>query len=199
MTSYSQANEYIVLSDLFTRIGTTNRTSVEFGARDGYLHSNTRLFIEKGWTGHQWDCNPSKDVKGEFITAENVNEVFKRHKVPDEFDLLSIDIDGNDLWVWKALNYNPRVLIIEFNPFLKGSKTIPYDPVFKWDKTRFFGASADALCKISKQKGYKLTAQVANNLVFCLESIDNIMEISPEVTGRSGHPPDHLNRRFMDV
>lgn len=173
--SYSQAGEDIFLYHIFKRIGTTNKVSVEFGGSNGYGCSNTRFFVnEEGWTGHFWDIDPKgDDVKKEKITMENVNSIFKKYKIPQNLDLLSIDIDGNDYWVWKALKWSPRVLIIEFNPSWPKNKAmaIKYNPDIEFKQTNYYGASWAALKKLSDAKGYKLIMCMGCNMIFIKKSI----------------------------
>lgn len=98
-------------------------------------------------------------MQKEFITAENINSLFKKYAVPQDFDLLSIDIDGNDYWVWQAIEgYSARVVVIEYNSSLlpNESKSIRYDPSFTWDGTNYYGASLLALAKLGGVKGYTL-------------------------------------------
>jgi hypothetical protein len=158
---YSQNGEDGILEELFHRIGTTNRFFVEFGVQDG-SECNTRYLKDRnGWRGIWLDGDgDGNDVQKAFITAENINGLFEQYRVPYEFDLLSIDIDGNDLWVWKALNdvYNPRVVVIEYNSTVPRwkSASIAYDPSHVWDGTNYFGASLKALNKIATEKGYQL-------------------------------------------
>lgn len=161
---YSQNGEDGILAAIFSKIGTTNKFFVEFGVGNG-SQCNTRLLGEtKGWSGLLMDGheNNPDSIKKEFITAENINELFEKYKVPKSFDLLSIDIDGNDYWVWRALDerYVPRVLVIEYNASIsiEESKTIKYDPKFIWDGTNYFGGSLLALTQLAKSKGYELLA-----------------------------------------
>jgi len=168
-TWWSQNGEDKIAAGLFKTIGIVNQTAVEFGALDGRHNSNTAHFREQGWTCHLWDSGPLDPmVAKKVITAENVNETFDAAGVPYEFDLLSIDIDGNDLWVWKALAYRPRVVIIEYNPYwgVKKSRTVPYDTERQWDGTVYYGASIRALVTLGAQKGYDLAAATRSNLVF---------------------------------
>lgn len=161
---YSQNGEDGVLREIFRRIGATNRYFVEFGVGPEGRERNTRLLEQRyGWTGLLMDCcapvgHPR--VRREMITAENIDDLFVKHEVPEDFDLLSIDIDGNDYWVWKALHtrYRPRVLLMEYNSAIAGdeSKTIAYDPGFRWSGTDYFGASLLALERLSRTKGYTL-------------------------------------------
>jgi hypothetical protein len=160
---YSQNGEDGLLQAIFQKIGVTNKFAVEFGVENG-SECNTRYLVErKGWIALQMDPAdhaPTSQIKKEFITAENINEVFKKHNVPASFDLLSIDIDGNDYWVWKALDpfYTPRVVVMEYNGKFPPteSKTIPYDPDFRWDGSDYYGASLGALSKLAGAKGYTL-------------------------------------------
>jgi hypothetical protein len=84
--------------------------------------------------------------------------LFARFGVPQNFDLLSIDLDGNDFWVWRAIESRPRVVVIEYNsaygPYER--KTIPYDPYHLSSPTDYFGASLLALHELGQRKGYTL-------------------------------------------
>jgi len=158
----SQNGEDGVIEAIFSAIGVTNRYFVEFGCEDA-VECNTANLLEQGWSGLLMDYggvskNPKADVKKEFITAENIQHLFAKYEVPWEFDLLSIDIDGNDFWVWQRIAHRPRVVIIEYNAHVppNQSRTIPYDPTFQWRGTDFFGASLLALKELGQQKGYTL-------------------------------------------
>lgn len=157
---YSQNGEDGLIQYIFHHIDTTNQYVVEIGAGDG-KENNTRNLKRLGWHCIQIDGQEAPGIKSHFITAENVQPILKKYRVPKAFDLLSIDIDGNDYWVWKAItDYNPRVVVIEYNASLdpESTLTIPYDPNFNWDGTTFFGASLGALDKLGRQKGYRLIA-----------------------------------------
>ena len=160
---YSQNGEDGIIARLFELLGTTNRYYVEFGTGTTGAQRNTRLLDQSDWTGLLMDLGASErapNVKKERITAENINQLFAKYDVPLEFDLLSIDIDGNDYWVRKAIgrNYLPRVLVMEYNASFPPpqSKTITYDPNFYWRKTNYFGASLTALMKLNASFGYRL-------------------------------------------
>ncbi len=159
---YSQQGEDGILEYIFYKTGTSNKYFVEFGVGNGN-ECNTRLLREmKGWQGLWMDSGKHNNhhIHQEFITAENINDIFRKYNVPRNFDLLSIDIDGNDYWVWKALDtvYAPRVVVIEYNSKYAPSKSkvIEYDPNFKWDCTDYFGASLLAHVKLAEAKGYSL-------------------------------------------
>ena len=119
------------------------------------------------------------DIKNERVTAENIQDLFTKYNVPTDFDLLSIDIDFNDYWVWKSIvDYFPRVVIIEYNSSIPSneSKVVQYDPDSVWDGTNYFGASLLALHNLALQKGYALVGCDSNgiNAFFCkTELLDN--------------------------
>lgn len=169
---YSQNGEDGIIEAIFARIGAESKFFVEIGVGppDGRLElldtagleCNTRLLREKGWQGYMFDGREYPEnagVKTEFVTVENINSVFQKYAIPVEFDLLSIDIDGNDYWVWKALgSYRPRVVIVEYNSNYPPPerRVLPYDPAFRWDGTDYYGASLSALVQLAKEKGYTL-------------------------------------------
>ena len=101
--------------------------------------------------------------------VENVNEVFKKYKVPKYLDFLSIDIDGMDYWVWKALKWKPKVVCIEYNK-RRPSGVQPYFAFNKWNMIEddYHGASREELIKLGKEKGYKLYDFNEDNLFFKL-------------------------------
>lgn len=172
---FSQSGEDGIISEIFKRIGTTNKFFVEFGVSNG-LENCSAALLYSGWNGRWIEGsdsfykqiqknfefyigNKQLEVKNAFITAESIESLFGDLSVPKDFDLLSIDIDGNDFWVWKAIKkYNPRVVIIEGNPFYGPSIswTMKYNPEHVWDRTTYFGASVKALEILGREKGYTL-------------------------------------------
>lgn len=155
---HSQNGEDGIIRALFDKIGTTNRFCVEFGIHPA--EGNTILLREAGWSCLWMDGGGDGDtIKKEFVTAENISALFVKYGVPKDFDLLSIDIDSNDYWVWQAItNYEPRVVVIEYNASIPPteSKVVEYDPELRWDGTDYFGASLLALEALGKSKGYTL-------------------------------------------
>lgn len=161
----SQNGEDGVLEKIFSIIPPKTKYYVEFGALDGHFCSNTKYLREKyGWKGLLLDCtypdNPHIHLYNEFLTAENICDVFAKYKVPAEFDLISIDIDYNDFYVWKALSsrYKPRVVVIEFNCThnYDEDKVIKYNPLDRWDCTDYYGASILAFYRLGRKLGYSL-------------------------------------------
>lgn len=215
---YSQNGEDGMIAAVFAMIGTTNKYFVEFGVEDG-IECNTRyLSKHKGWKGLLMDGshdNPKLNLHKEFITAENIEVLFAKYHAPKEFDLLSIDIDGNDYWVWKAITgYAPRVVIMEYNACIPydPAVTVPYDPQFQWDKTDYYGASLSALVALGKSKGYTLVGTdphgvnsffVRDDLIpgkFHVQNPEGIYRPAA-FKGKKGnkHPKDPQNREWQSV
>jgi len=174
---FSQNGEDGIIQEIFNRIGHTNKYFIEFGVEDG-LECNSTNLLYKQWEG-LWiegsnafynqvnerfsDLVKKKQlqVKNEFINAENIELIFKSADVPAEPDLLSIDIDYNDYYVWKAIvNYKPRVVIIEYNSIFRPDThfVVPYNAERTWDRTSYFGASLLALQLLGDEKGYSLVS-----------------------------------------
>jgi len=194
----SQNGEDGVLQKIFKEIGTTNKYYVEFGAGDGHFCSNTKYFKEKyGWTGLLMDgaCsnNMADDIRinlhKEFITADNICDLFRKYNVPKEIDLISIDIDRNDFYVWMALcgEYRPRVVVIEFNSCfnLDEDLVIAYDGSSMWNGTQHTGASMLALRNLGKKLGYSLVYQESAGV--------NLFFIRNDVLEKSGVTFKYVN------
>lgn len=173
---YSQNGEDGVIEEIFNRIGVTNKFCVEFGASDGSWLSNTaNLRSHHNWKallieGDPRHANAEKNIVTEMVTAENINDVFAKYIVPTSFDLLSIDIDGNDFWVWKALSedrFSARVVAIELNSGLPNHLplTMRYDPTHRLVDGNF-GANLRAMVRLARSKGYELATCVKWNAFF---------------------------------
>lgn len=181
---HSQNDEDGILEHMFATLGPCQGYFVEIGVgppRDGRaidettgLECNCRLLAERGWRGLYLDAGdypPHLGVTRAFITAENINQVLDDNGVPEPFDLFSLDIDGNDYWVWRALRRQPRVVLVEYNSNLAAgeSKTIVYDPGFNWAArgcTKYYGASLLALTRLGREKGYTLVYANGVNAFF---------------------------------
>jgi len=160
---YSQNGEDGVLSRIFQLIGTSSQYCVEFGAYNGMTNSNTYLLRLQGWSSLLMDRmyeDSAINLHKEFITAENITALFDKYNVPHDLDLLSIDIDFNDFYVWKALGakYQPSVVVIEYNAthLPHEDKVVKYQPYFCGEGTNYYGASILALYHLGRSKGYSL-------------------------------------------
>ncbi len=196
----SQNGEDGVIEAIFDEIGTTNKFLVEFGCEE--KECNSAHLLATGWQGLLMDpfnesTDPAIDIKNEFVTAENVELLFDKYGVPQQFDLLSIDIDGNDFWVWKQVKRRPRVCVLEYNahisPFLR--RTIRYEPSFQWQGTDYFGASLAALAELGRHKGYTLVhceGTGANSFFVANECLPAGFE--PRPIEQIYRPPNYLGR-----
>ena len=169
---FSQNGEDGVLAEIFSRIGVEKRFFVEFGVEDG-VECNTRFLAEVlGWSGVYFECDPDGfealaqrlsnrpdlSVAQRMMTPANINEEFAAAGVPGEFDLLSVDVDGQDYWIWEALEgYSPRVVVIEYNSGLAAEESRVEPKTSRaWDETDYFGASLGAIRALGEGKGYRL-------------------------------------------
>ena len=110
-------------------------------------------------------------VEQQLVTKENIDSIL-RDRVPDEFDLLLIDIDGNDYWVWEAIQQRPSAVIVEYNALAPEGWIIPYDPDHYYDGSDWFGASLLAFARLAQTRGLVLVecdGQGANALFLRLD------------------------------
>jgi hypothetical protein len=117
--------------------------------------------------------------------------------VPQAFDLLSLDIDGNDYWVWQAINYQPRVVVIEYNAHFPPNqrRSIVYDPAFRWNGSDYFGASLLAMKELGEKKGFVLVhcERTGANAFFVAKSALP-PGFAPRPIEAIYRPPNYLNR-----
>ena len=201
---YSQFEEDGILLYLFSVIGTTNKIAVEISAGDGFVCNTTNLIVNHGWWGFLIDGNETNVERGNeffsslkdtwlyppkficaWITAENVNNVLRSMGVEGPIDLLSLDIDGMDYWVWKAIDcIQPRIVVCETQNIIgpEDALTVPYDPDFIATTQDYQGASLAAMTKLAKTKGYRLigTHRFGFNAFYIKEEIAG--ELFPTVS-----------------
>ena len=188
--AFSQWGEDGIIQYLVREVGLKRDVFVEFGV-ETYLESNTRfLLCNDNWVGLVIDGSEENiqfirndpiywrhNLKAEcsFITAENINDLISRNGIRGEIGLLSVDIDGNDYWVWKAIDVvNPVIVVAEYNARFGPTEavTTPYDPKFVRSTAHhsfiYYGASLAALCALGKEKGYVLVGcnSAGNNAFF---------------------------------
>lgn len=180
---FSQFGQDGVIEEVFREIGTGNKFFVEFGSSGTDSGGGNTPYLRRlGFDGllMDGDADPygvktkkQYDVKQEFVTVENVLNLFDKYGVPHEFDFLSIDIDGNDFWVWKEILscHIPRVVCIEANYYVPPGMSIvqKYVPDFKWNGDCRFGASFEALKKLGKENDYDLVSICGCDMIFVKE------------------------------
>jgi len=152
-----------LLELIYHKAITDTKFYVEFGVESG-VQCNTRILRENyKWKGLMMDGSNEKldiNLKKEFITKENICELFEKHNVPKHINLLSVDIDFNDYHVLKEIlpKYKCDIIICEYNAthLANEDKVIQYDKNGKWDMTNYFGASLLAFNKLATHFNYIL-------------------------------------------
>ena len=209
----SQFEEDGLILFILAAIGIKSRTFVDIGSANGINSNCANLAINFGFHGLFIDGDENLIQEGRsfynthpdtwlyppkfecaFIKRENINELIKKNGFSGEIDLLSIDIDGNDYWVWDALEIvDPRVVIIETHiEYGMRSVVVPYDKNYSFSNSdnKPHGASAPAMLKLAKSKGYRLVGanKFGFNLIFV--KVDEAMHQLPAVdlTEMTGHP-----------
>ncbi len=202
---FSQWGEDGIIQYLLGKVEVPNRVFVEFGVQD-YRESNTRfLLINDNWSGLLIECNSnhvnkikqsrlywrhSLSVLEAFVTSQNINSLIEKAGITGDIGLLSIDIDGNDYWVWEAIDViAPRIVVVEYNSVFGKTRavTVPYAENFERRDQHysmmFFGASLKAFCHLARKKGYRLAGSnsAGSNAFFVRNDVaQNVPEVSCE-------------------
>jgi hypothetical protein len=209
---YSQFEEDGIILYVLTMIGFETRRVVEICAGNGEECMATNLILNHGFEGFLFDGHPAnvshaqeffrskRDcllqhpvVRQAWVTAEDINAILEQAGCVGEVDILSLDIDGNDFWVWKAINIiRPRLIVVETHNVAPSDRsiTIPYRPDFNYHKSPaedFRGASLLAMVRLGRQRGYRLIGAHRHgfNAFFLRNDIGT--ELFPEVSVASVH------------
>lgn len=224
---FSQSGEDGVLERIFQVIKPSNHYAVEFGSGDGVYLSNTRnLIINHGWKALLIEGDPDLAEKSKLTYSKlprvksvhawvfpgNIELLFYDHGVPVDLDLLCIDIDSNDWYVWRAISeFRPKVVLIEYNPSFPPPQrmVVDFHPMNYWDGSDYYGASIQSLYELGKKKGYELVHcdSYGANLFFVQQQYFkrfNIKDNSPEKLyrppkyGHHGRAPNGLGHPAWD-
>ena len=207
---YSQSGEDGIIEKIFEIIEPTRKYAVEFGASDGVAGNNMRrLVIEEGWSGLQIEGDerlaaklaenyadfPGVKTLHAWIYPGNIEILFEENGVPRDFDLLVIDIDSNDYYVWHAIqSFRPKLVQIEYNNAFAPPKraVVDFHPMNYWDGTDYFGASIQSYYELGKKKGYELVYgnQTGSNLFFVDRKYFDRFELEDNAPERFYRPPD---------
>ena len=214
---YSQWGEDGIIQYLLRHLSVSSNVFVEFGV-ENYLEANTRWLVE----GHNWsglvidgsqqyvDAIKSDAIYWKhrlkavsaFVDAENINRLNSGNGISGDVGLLSVDIDGMDYWVWKAIDVvTPAIVVVEYNSLFGPTKsvTVPYDPSFVRQKAHYswsyYGASLGALVGLGKTKGYAFVgSNSAGNNAFFVTS-DLLHPPLRELTAKEGY----VQRAFREA
>jgi len=189
----SQYGENGIIEKVLEVINKGNQWCVEFGSWDGKTASNTYDLIKsKGFSAVLIEADKKrfndllKTFEGNykvipinafvgFSETDNLDSILKKTPIPEDFDLLSIDIDGNDYHVWDAVKqYRPKVVVIEFNP------SIPTGVEFiqPKDMSLSYGSSLLSITNLAQSKGYELVAVTKVNAIFVLSEYFKLYKIT---------------------
>lgn len=192
---HSQFGEDGILQHLTAHVPLHRRRFVEFGVED-FQEANCRYLMEREpWEGLVLDSAPglparlahdplhfhrALHVVSAFVTAENIDALISEAGFSGDLGILSIDVDGNDYWIWKALSVaTPRIVVVEYNSLFGPSApaTIPYDPAFDRREAHwswlYAGAGLAALCALGEEKGYAFVGSncAGNNAFFVRKDV----------------------------
>jgi hypothetical protein len=203
---FSQFGDDGIIQYILHNVNVDEEIFVEFGVQN-YTEANTRfLLMNNNWSGLVMESDQS-DVEyilkdpiswkydltavNALVTMDNINEILLEHGISSYPGLLSIDIDGNDYWVWKAISViDPVVVIVEYNSVfgLEHAITVPYDPTFnrteKHHSNLYWGASLRALMQVGKSKGYAFVGcnSAGNNAYFVRnDRLGGLKEVSAQL------------------
>ena len=215
---FSQWGEDGIIEWLVSRLPGIPQSFVEFGVED-YSEANTRfLLAHRNWRGLIMDGDASNMDKvrsrnnawqfdltaiDAFVTRDNINDLISGPGFSGEIGLLSVDIDGNDYWVWEVISANPWIVIVEYNAVLGDLKplSIPYDAGFSRMTAHhsglYWGASALAFEQLGARRGYSLVGsnRAGNNLFFVRD--DLFAAIAPLIEDRRPRPSLYAEARDL--
>lgn len=202
---FSQWGEDGIIQHLLRHVPVSRKVFIEFGV-ENYTESNTRFLLANNqWAGLVMDGSQSnvdfirkdgiywrhnlKAVQA-FITRDNINDLIQSNGLIGDVGLLSIDIDGNDYWVWDAINVvSPAIVVVEYNSRFGPEKsvTIPYDASFSRTSAPgsgiYYGASLSGLTNLGRRKGYALVGSnsAGNNAFFVKRTLkpEDLPELTP--------------------
>ncbi len=214
----SQFGEDGIIQYLLRHVPIDSKVFVEFGVED-YTEANTLFLLEQNkWAGLVIDGsedNVRRIQEGRahvfynltavqaFVTRDNINALLTDNGFTGEIGLLSIDIDGNDYWVWEAVTaVHPVLVIVEYNHRFgsEASVTIPYDPEFVRTQAHpshtYFGASLRALCGLAHRKGYAFVGTGSDGVNAFFVRRDKRPEQVPELSVEEGYHQGHFSEWF---
>lgn len=207
----SQYGEDGIIEKALEVIGINDTWCVEFGSWDGMACSNTyNLITERGYSAILIEGNPKryKDLLKTFggnhrviplnafvgFDKENgLDSILKETDIPLDFDVLSIDIDGNDYHVWEAIReYKPKVVVIEFNPTI--APTVEF--VQPADKRLMHGSSLLSITKLATSKGYELVCTTTTNAIYVDAKFFKLFGIRDNSVKRMMTDESHITHIF---
>lgn len=176
-SGFSQNGEDGILDVLRKQLTRSNRYFIEIGSADGIENNSTWLVVAEKYHGIMIDGNPrlvertKRMIVNYSIGAECLNMFISKDNVPTlkslafhhDPDVFSLDIDGNDFYIAKALleeGFRPKIFVVEYNSVFgpDRSVTIKYNNDFEHTVSHpshlYYGVSIAGWRKWFKEQGY---------------------------------------------
>jgi hypothetical protein len=185
---YSQNGEDGIIEEILKRLNIKFGICCEFGAWEGTKFSNTYSLVEKGWKAVyiEGDYEKFQELK---VTAEkhyprittilgmvepegvnSLDNILKKTDIKEDFEILSIDVDGIDYHIWNHFtDYTPKIVIIEVN------SSIP-PPIEQTHDSEHQGSSFTSMLKLGNEKGYDLVCHTGNMIFVRKDLTDGLFE-----------------------
>lgn len=222
---YSQFDEDGIILYLLTLVGNKNKIVVEICCGDGQESMSANLIINHGFKGFLFDGSLKKiqaakkffskhkdcslvkpTITNKWITKENINNILYDNGVEGEIDILVVDMDGVDYYIWEAIDkINPRICVFEVHNVIPHnvSLTVPYSDDFdylKQDKKLqdFRSVSPTAMNKLSEKKGYTFVGNNKHGFNVFYVRNDLLNELLPKPSLESIYDNEWSEKRSKD-
>ena len=222
---YSQFDEDGIILYLLTLVGNKNKIVVEICCGDGQESMSANLIINHGFKGFLFDGSLKKiqaakkffskhkdcslvkpTITNKWITKENINNILYDNGVEGEIDILVVDMDGVDYYIWEAIDkINPRICVFEVHNVIPHnvSLTVPYSDDFdylKQDKKLqdFRSVSPTAMNKLSEKKGYTFVGNNKHGFNVFYVRNDLLNELLPKPSLESIYDNEWSKKRSKD-
>jgi len=197
--SIAGMGEDIVIKKMLSEMQISTGWVVDVGSWDGWHLSNVGLLLQEGFGGilievdgqrverskERWSNRNDIIHHQKLVDLEEntLDRVFAESETPIDFDVLNIDIDSYEFWIWKSVSYKPKIVCIEHNGnIIDVDATIPYLDNWKYNSsTDNYGSSAQALYRLAIHKGYALVSASRHNLIFCDTKYSHLFETFDQI------------------
>jgi hypothetical protein len=204
---FSQNGEDGIIWYLLSLVGDGSKRVVEICAGDGIECCSANLVVNHGWQALLFEGSSELVTRGQnfyehcgdawyfpprfvnaWVTPDNINAHLAEYDFDHDVDVVIIDMDGNDYWMWNALELEPKLLVVEINETLGSemSVVIPYDPDFRLPQSsNHRSASLRAFANLASRRGYRLVGTERYNFNAFFLRNDCVPDLIPEVSVES--------------
>lgn len=202
----SRANEAQILKQLIADLlpPDHHRTAVDIGAGDGIRWSNTYDLFSEGWRGVGVEGDSRKVIKlarayryypnvsacRARVTPHTIAPLLRAYEIEKNFSVLSLDIDGNDYWVLRAIlsEFRPCLIVTEINEKIPPPVRfiVKYNPNFEL-RHHFFGYSIASLADLCDEFGYRIVSLEYNNAFLATNELPGAKGVDAETAYRQGY------------